>query len=139
MKTVTQQNIEALVETIIKDRDNGNGVARDVVVSEIDKRLGTDWVIKKVQPVKFTKDDINAVANSRFYRKTGVKYLMLLAIVVLGLATLTRTFQWLPQVAYYALNALVAVVFVYFYSTKQRVVRKELWHGIEGDGINKAG
>jgi Ca2+/Na+ antiporter len=80
---------------------------------------------------KFEKDDINAVANSRFFRKSGQRYLMLLAIVIMGLAIVTNTLQLIPYPVYYGAIVVSAIVFVYFYAKRQREVRKELWKSIE--------
>jgi len=142
MKTITPQQLEGILEVIISDKEKMAkslkehfvGVAQDDVLAEIRKRLGNEWVLKKEQPIKFTKEDINAVANSRFYRKTGIKLLMLLAISILGLAMLTTTLRLLSPYLYYGLTAVVALVFFYVYGKKQRKSRNELWQGIEGDG-----
>ncbi len=143
MKTVTEQQVTAVLQRIISEKEKQAkmlgesflGVTDREVLSEMNKQLGTDWMLRKEQPVKFTKDDINAVANSRFYRKSGVKILLLWAIVVL---IVLQAVVWFPMISiqtYYAMCGAVTVGFLVLYSKKQREVRRELWKGIEGDGV----
>jgi hypothetical protein len=145
MKTITAQQLEGVIENIIHDKEEQaklrketfTGITENEVIDGIVKRLGVDWVLVKEPPLKLSKDDLNAVANSRFYRKTGGKLLMGLAIIVLGLAILTLTVPLIPPKIYYVVITLVAVGFVYMYSKKQREARKELWTGIEGEDKKK--
>lgn len=144
MKGVSSPQLEAVIENIMADKEKQAkvlgqpfiGVTSVEVLSELNKRMGSDWILRKEQPMKFTKEDINAVANSRFYRKTGLKLLMLLAIVILGLSSMsTWAPNLIPPYAYYGLYAGAAMLVFWQYAKKQRQVRKELWKSIEGDGI----
>ena len=110
------------------------GLTANDLMAEIDKRVGTsDWRVNNGITPKLGTEDINAVANSRFYRKTGLKLLMAFGIVIMGLALITRTWNILPVYLYYGLNLGAAVIFVYVYGKKQRETRKELWQGIDGE------
>lgn len=83
--------------------------------------------------VKFDKHDINAVANGRFFRKSGQKLLMLMAIIILGLAMVVN-YTPVPTYLYYGAIAVVGIVFFYMYAKKQAIARKELWDQINGNG-----
>lgn len=142
MKTYTPQNIEVMIDGIIAEKEKQcgsqfNGMPHNEVMNELYNKLGDDWCIKREQPIRFTKQDINAVANNRFYRRTGVKLLMLLIIVVLGLAVFTTTFKLIPIPIYYGLSGLAAAIIFYIYSKKQQKARKEFWDSIEGGGIEQ--
>ncbi len=87
---------------------------------------------KEKQSATLDWSDIDAVANSRFFKKSGQRYLMLLAIVIMGLAILTIGIPLLsipPLITppiYYILVAIAAVIFVYVYGKRQRQAKKEL-------------
>ena len=141
-KFVSLQQFDSHVDNITADKMEQakllgqpfNGVSSDELFEEIKERVGGDWVLKKEEPFKFTKDDINAVANSRFYRKVGLKILMLWAIVIL---VLIQAVYWLPSVpiyVYYALCLLATVGFLAWYTKKQRESRQSFWKEIEGNG-----
>lgn len=143
MKYVNPQQLDGMIESIIVDEEKQaksanvtfTGVSHNKLSSELQRRFGGDWILKKEHPIKFTKQDINAVANARFYKKTGIRILMLWLIVVLALL---QSIQWIPIGAiyiYYAICAIVTIGFVYIYGKKQRESRRELWKGIEGDGL----
>lgn len=140
MKNITVQQLESVFEIILHDREelaklkkeSFTGVSQSEVLSEMKNRLGDNWILKKEPPVKFSKDDIAAVANSRFYRKTGMKLLMAWAIIILAFAIFTLTFRLLPLQVYYGLSGVVTVIFLYLYSKKQSRVRKELKQAVYG-------
>ncbi len=140
MKIITVQQLDGVVEGILHDKEEVAkirkeqfmGVSQDEIVVELNNRLGKNWMLKKEPPVKFTKEDIAAVANSRFYRKTGMKLLMAWAIVVLAFAMLTITVQLIPLFAYYSFGIATTIVFLYIYSKKQRQVRDELKQAVYG-------
>ncbi len=141
MKSISVQQLEGVIEIILHDKEElsklkkeqFNGVTQDDVLAEIKKRLGDNWILKREPPVKFSKDDIAAVANSRFYRKVGVKLLMAWAIVVLAFAILTLTLRILPLQVYYGLSIAVTVGFLYIFSRKQKIVRDELKQAVYGN------
>ena len=64
-----------------------------------------------------------------------MRMLMVLAIVILGLATLTTTIRLIPPFVYYGLEAVAALVFLYIYTMKQRDFRRELRKSLEASGI----
>jgi hypothetical protein len=130
-KNVTPQQLEEVIEGMVKD---ASPVSGDSVLANLHKYFGDNWTLTKTPPVKFTKDDINAVANGRFYRKTGIKMLLVFAIVVLGIYILMTVFTSIAPVMWFSIYGLVGIFFMYLYSRKQREVRKELWKGIKGEG-----
>ncbi len=140
MKSITAQHLEGVIEQIMHDREElakikqeqFTGVTQDEVLTELKKRLGVNWILKKEVNVKFTKDDIAAVANSRFYRKSGMKMLMAWAIIILAFAMFTMTLQFIPLYAYYGLSILVTIGFIFFYSKKQKQARIELRQAVYG-------
>ena len=145
MKTaITRDYLENAIGDILEEKEKQadsaklpfDGVRQADLVQELNQRIGTaDWVIKKEQPFKFTKRDIDAIANSRFYRKSGMKILMLWAIAILVLLQAIVWFPFLPIYIYYAMLCVATVGFVGLYNKKQRESRRELWKGIRGDGI----
>ncbi len=126
MKIASVDQFNSLVEDIIEDRGkqakvSGQpflGVTKGEMLSEIDKRVENGLVFVKEHP-KFTKEDVDAVAKSRFYRKTGIRMLMLLIIAILAVMILA-TFRVIAPYVYYGLCGLSAVVFLYIYARKQR-------------------
>jgi hypothetical protein len=132
-KIVTVQQLEDIIESLPHD---DKAVQGDDIVNTLRQKLGDGWSLTKTPPVKFTRDDINAVANSRFYRKSGLKLLMIATIVALGVYILMGVFPNVPIGIWYSAWGLGIVYFMFVYARKQRQARKELWKGIKGDGIN---
>ena len=142
--TITASHLSTLIEDITVEAQKRAkqtgipfmGVPQDSLQSELNRKIGTnDWSVKKENPIKFTKADINAVASGRFYRKSGLKILMLWAVVVLFLL---QVMTWMPNLTigvYYGACIAVTVGFVAVYGKKQSIARRELWRGIEGDGV----
>jgi putative flippase GtrA len=87
--------------------------------------------------ITFDRNDIAAVANSRFFKKTGLKILMIWAVVMLGTVSITNLTGWLPIWLSYFILSASAIVFVYIYSKKQTEVRVRLWERLEQDRIAK--
>lgn len=145
MKIITEIHFNNLVAGIIaekqkiaeKQHEIFMGVSQDDLMDEVAVKVGGKFVVKREQPVKFSKSDINAVANNRFYRKTGLKLLMGAVIILLGLSMLTNNFQVINPYVYYGLCGITAIVFVYVYSSKQAKARKELWHEIGREEIEE--
>lgn len=140
MKEITPQQIENVIEHIIHDKEESNkvkkmpfvGVSQDELFNELGNRLGKGWVAKKELPVKFTKADISAVANNRFYRKTGIKMLMAWALIIMAFALATLTYHVIPLFLYYGISIVVTVIIILLYSRKQKVVREELKRAVYG-------
>jgi len=143
MKTVSYQQFQDVSEDILADLETKakaekkefDGVSREDYIAELNKRLGTDWVLKEDEPFKFSKDDINAIANSRFYKKVGLKILLLWAVVILVLLQLVSWFPAIPIYVYWIGCALATMGFIYWYNKRQKEFRQEMWKGIRGDGI----
>lgn len=139
-KVITARQLDSLVSTILIDAENVaklrhevfNGINENEVLSQLTLRLGDGWILKKDQPVQFTKEDINAVAASRFFKAEGMVILMGWVIVIGALAFLTTYLPIIPPLVYYILNLGVTIIFFYVYTNKQRKLRKELWQGIDG-------
>ena len=80
--------------------------------------------------------DIAAVANSRFFRNSGLKMLILVAAYLLALSTIFTYMPvvigvLMPPVLYYLLLTAGSIVFVYIYSKKQAEVRMQLMQAID--------
>lgn len=138
MKTITEQYLNTLSVNIIKESEKQaellgnsfNGLTGDQLYQAIKGHLGGEFIVKPEQQVKFSRYDINAVANSRFYRKSGQQLLMGLAIVVLLLVMAIRYIPNMTALGYnisYTVCGAIALVFVFVYSRKQSRARKELW------------
>lgn len=148
MRVVTEEYLKSLVESIVRGRKKQSelkhqefvGLTGEELVREINAQLGENWVVKEEDKVKFSKEDINAVANGRFYRRTGVKMVMALIIILLSLAT---AMKYIPNVTivgyniFYTLLGGIALAFIYIYSRKQSKVRKELWKQIGRDDVKE--
>jgi uncharacterized membrane protein YuzA (DUF378 family) len=135
MKIIADKFFSVLVEDIISEKreycDTNHlqfkGISSKELNDEIEKRLGKEWAIDD-STRHLLKSDVNAIANARFFRQTGQRMLMIMAIVVLGLAVVAR---FIPMTAlyaniYYTIVGLVALGFIWIYSKKQAKVRKEL-------------
>ena len=77
---------------------------------------------------KFSKSDINAVANSRFYKLMGLKLLLGLAVAILVVAAIVNYVEGFPMWVAWVLYAIEALTFVYIYSKGQAKIRRQLWH-----------
>ena len=138
MKVITEQYYHSVVIGILKEREKQieklgqpfDGLTADDLSREVENIIGGKWKIKREQSVKFSKADINAVAGARFFKETGQRILMVVAIIILGLSVVVR---YIPSMTslyyniYYTIVGIVALVFIYVYSRKQSKVRKELW------------
>ncbi len=133
MKVIAPYNIEHMLQNIISEKvrqankaqKQFRGVPSSEVFSDLNRMIGDEWVL--VKPPSLQPEDMKAVANSRFNRKVGIKLLMLLTIIMLGLATVTRTFPILPAWAFYSLLGISAFVILSIYTKKQRDAQKEMW------------
>ncbi|MBU2118741.1 MAG: hypothetical protein KJ954_14230, partial [Alphaproteobacteria bacterium] len=132
--------LDSLIAQIVSDEEKTaklkhetfNGLTHDAVFTALDGRLGEDWVLKKDPPVQFTKEDINAVAASRFFRGFGMTLLLGWVVLIGILAMLTSTFPIIPVLVYYVLNMFITIGVFLVYIKKQSKIRKELWQGIDG-------
>ncbi len=147
MRKVTIQEFYDVVGQIIYDREELTklkrqefiGVTQDEVFLGIKKWLGeSNWMLVKASP-SFSKEDIDAVANNRFFRQTGAKLLMAWAIIILAFAIFTLTFRLIPLQVYYGLSIVVTIVFLYSYSKKQNKMRSELQKAVYGSKKVEAG
>ena len=141
MKVLTVPQLENEIEHIIHDEEElaskrnelFNGVSQEKIASELKRKLGENWVLKKEPPIKFTKEDIAAVANNRYFRKSGKMLLLAWAVIVMAFAIISFTFNLLPIGYYYILSGLVTMGFLYGYSKKQKRMREELIRTIYGN------
>ena len=138
MKTITEQHLQDLVGSIIKEKKKVaeklgkpfNGITQDELWDAVRVRVGEEWMVKNEESVKFSRSDINAVASARYFRKGGVTMIMGLVIVLLLLAVVVKSVVVMTPLyynLYYALCGLMAIGFLYIYSRQQAKVRKELW------------
>jgi hypothetical protein len=140
IKVVTPRQLDGTIGEILTEalkkaeirQEVFNGMYGDDFLSALRSKLGEGWLLKKDAPVQFTKEDINAVAASRFFRSVGMTILMGWVIVIGSLAFLTTILPIIPPLVYYILNLGVTIIIFYVYVNKQRKLRKELWQGIDG-------
>jgi hypothetical protein len=147
MKEITTRHFRTLADGIMKERerrakrDNAplTSISGEELCREVEAQLGGKFAVKKDEEVRFTRADIDAVAGSRFYKKTGFKMLVITAILVVGLGLSTK---YIPNMEtwhytlYYCAFAVIALGFLYIYSKGKARIRKELWHQMgreEGD------
>ena len=143
VKILTPNQIINTVEEIVTERekrakavgDSFNGVSSEELLSELNMHLGEEWAIKKDSPMRLTKEDMNAVANSRFYRKSGIKILLIFALLFMIVLTLMSWFPSIHPYIYYGVLLAELLTFIWYYGKKQKRSRDELWGQIEGDGI----
>ena len=141
MKVITEQAYQNIVDTILKEKEKQSdgmgqkfqGISSVALQDAVTHFIGDTWVVRRDPKVKFTKSDINAVANSRFYKATGIKLLLALAAAILVVAVLVNTFEGFPVGLAYGLFAAEAIAFVWQYSKRQSKVRKQLWHELGRD------
>lgn len=140
MKTITISQFESALSHILHDKEEQAKVTRTMFIgvtakdalAELERRMGNDWVLKKDSPVKLNKDDIAALANSRFYKKTGQKLMLAWALVIAILSMMTMTVRVLPLSLYYGIAIVITGIFLVIFTKKQRVVRKDLQQAVYG-------
>ena len=140
MKAITISQLESALSHILHDKEEQAKVTRTMFIgvtakdalAELERRMGNDWVLKKDSPVKLNKDDIAALANSRFYKKTGQKLMLAWALVIAILSMMTMTVRVLPLSLYYGIAIVITGVFLVIFTKKQRVVRKDLQQAVYG-------
>jgi hypothetical protein len=86
---------------------------------------------KAEDDIKFDKNDISAVANSRFFRKAGLRILLGWALVLFIVTALYNFLNIMPSALAYILISVSSIVAVYLYGKKQTEVRVKLWENIE--------
>ena len=109
-------------------------------ISDPNKLVGKVMEIKTQRPdddVRFDKSDIAAVANSRFFRKSGLKMLVIFAAIMLAIVSITNYISAVPVFVGYGALAVCSLVFVYLYGKKQTEIRVKLWERIESDRLRK--
>lgn len=144
MKTITESELENTIAHIIYDskeraklrKEPFVGLIWNEVLVELQRKLGDDWALIEDRPVQLTKDDFSAVANSRFFRKTGGRLLIWLAAMILGLAVLTLTIPLIPPNVYYVVISIITISFFWYYSKKQREARRNLGAEFRKIGID---
>lgn len=87
--------------------------------------------------IRFDKNDISAVANSRFFRRAGLKMLMIFAVIMLAIVSITNYVSIVPVFAGYGALSVCSLIFVYLYGKKQTEIRVKLWENIERSRIEK--
>lgn len=141
-KTITPQQLEGIAESIIiekerlaeRKREDFNGISKKDFLSELTQRIGDDDSFVKYH-LKLNTQDINAVANRRFFDEIGQKLLMGTAVIILFLILLMRLLPGMPLAVYYFLIAAVAVVlvgFIFIYRRKQVKFKKEFAKTVPG-------
>jgi len=135
MKIIAEQYYYALVDEILKEKQQQAHVSRQPFVgvtdeelkNEIDKRLGKPWAVE-IRKVTLSAKDVNALAGARFFQETGRSLLMALAIIILALSV---GIKYIPNMTalyynlYYTFCGAIALIFIYIYSHKQAKIRKE--------------
>jgi hypothetical protein len=143
MKTLTPDDVALATERIITEQEKlsaqkgepFSGVPANKLIAELGNRIGPEYSAINVH-FKLTREDINALANSRFYKRTGQKILMGAGIIILVLLLLTNQLRIIPPVGYYIAVAVVALGFVTLYGKKQREYKRELAKGIPGGNLD---
>jgi len=92
---------------------------------------------KAIDSISFDRNDISSVANARYFRKSGMRVLLIWAFVTLLITVIHNFFGFMPDLVAYILFGLNALVFVWLYSSKQAEVREKLWARIEADRMAK--
>ena len=136
MKVITEQSYQSIVDTIIREEERlaekasipFSGISHIKLEGKVRERIGDDWTIRRDPKVKFSKSDINAVANSRFYKLMGLKLLLGLAVAILVVAAIVNYVEGFPMWVAWVLYAIEALTFVYIYSKGQAKIRRQLWH-----------
>lgn len=110
------------------------GIDKSELLQSVTKKFGDDWELSKPPVLHISEADSNSIASGRFFRKTGLKILMIWTILILGIA---QSINWLPLIpyqVYYVLFFILTTGLVLIYSRKQNVERKALL-----DEFRKAG
>jgi hypothetical protein len=94
-------------------------------------------VRKPDDSITFDKHDIAAVANARYFKRGGIKLLLIWAAVTLVIVMITNYTGIIPVSIAYILLFIEAIVFVYLYSKKQTEMRVKLWENIERNRVAK--
>jgi uncharacterized protein YacL len=87
--------------------------------------------VRPYDDVVLDRKDIEAVASSRFFRRDGIKILLVWAFVTLIIAIFFNFTSVVPIFLSYILFALDAIFFVYWYAKKSTEIRVLLKSNME--------
>ena len=82
--------------------------------------------VRPYDDIQLDRKDIEAVASSRFFRRAGMKILLLWAFFTLLIVSVYNYFEPFPLFIAYLLLAADAIIFVYLYSKKSTEIRTKL-------------
>ena len=117
-----KEEVEQIYADMLKRNDH---VTLQDITTGLSIRHGLATFVKKENPVKLNKEDINILANHRYFKKTGSRLLLVAAFIVLALATLSNTYSILPIPLAYGGIIVAGVGTAYFYMKGQKVVRDQ--------------
>lgn len=135
MKTITKRQYSDIVDDIIQDGKKRSaktgkpfgGVVGDDLYRVVKQAVGDDFTVKEDESFKLSKADINAVANSRYYRSKGGFTLIVATFILVILLSIYQRATLMPPLIFFSLLAFVALGFIWIYSRGQSKIRKDVW------------
>jgi hypothetical protein len=139
---MTPQQLEGITESIIAEKERAAerkredfvGIPKKDFLMELSQRIDDECSFVKVH-LKLNSQDINAVANRRFFDEIGQKLLMGTAVIILALILLLKILPGMPLSVYYVLIATIAVIlggFIVIYRRKQLKFKREFAKTVPG-------
>ncbi|MDD5353533.1 MAG: hypothetical protein PHS93_10260, partial [Candidatus Omnitrophica bacterium] len=125
MRTISLSHFEDIISEIVKEREETSkikrevftGVSKEELLKALKTKLGDDFTVKKIPP-KITEEDFKTIANGRYLKHGGIKYLGGWMISVLAILYISG---WYPviQPYHYIVLGLITIGFMFLYRKKQ--------------------
>ena len=84
--------------------------------------------------VKLSKKDINAIANSRYFAKSGMKLLIGMIAVIVIMYMLVTWIPAIPDFSLYIVMSIAVLVLFFIYDRGQRKLFRKYWDRLEKEG-----
>ena len=85
--------------------------------------------------VKLGKRDISAIANSRYFSKTGMKLVIGMIAIMVLMYMLVTWVRGIPPFIFYIVMAVAVLALMYVYDRGQRKLFRKYWKRLEQEGI----
>jgi hypothetical protein len=85
--------------------------------------------------VKLSKRDINAIANSRYFSKVGMKLVIGMIAIMVVMYMLVTWVSAIPSYVFYIVMGLAVLALIMIYDRGQRALFKKYWKRLEDAGF----
>jgi len=85
--------------------------------------------------IKLGKSDINAIANSRYFKKTGMKLVVGMIAIMVVMYALVTWVSVIPPYIFYIVMGVSVFGLIILYDRGQRKLFKKYWKRLQDEGI----